>query len=177
MFGIFYRYNGGMENDKYSPYSQCCGRPMNYAPKPKCNYNDCCLNEYHHTMPACIRNKQPDCTAKAVIPSITVDTVDGITNLANCFVHVTSNNTTYYIDDKHRPIITWAGDVEVELPADVITNEQFEAFIRSFNLREQQLRVKLFSNDISKYVIEVFYFDKTGKIYSAGEYEEITEGV
>jgi hypothetical protein len=128
-------------------------------------------------MPACIRNKQPDCTAKAVIPSITVDTIDGITNLANCFVHVTSNNTTYYIDDKHRPIITWAGDVEVELPADVITNEQFEAFIRSFNLREQQLRVKLFSNDISKYVIEVFYFDKTGKIYLAGEYEEITEGV
>jgi hypothetical protein len=90
---------------------------------------------------------------------------------------VTSNNTTYYIDDKHRPIITWAGDVEVELPADVVTNEQFTEFIKSFSLREQQLRVKLFSNDISRYIIQVFYFDKTGKIYWAGEYEEITEEV
>lgn len=52
--------------------------------------------------------------AKAVIPAVTVDTVDGITNLANCFVHVASINTTYYIDDKHRPMITWAGPLEVD---------------------------------------------------------------
>lgn len=65
-------------------------------------------------MPACIRNKQPDCLAKAVIPSVTVETTDGITNLANCFVHVTSINTTFYIDDKHRPMIIWAGPVEIE---------------------------------------------------------------
>ena len=111
-----------MKEEKYSPYSQCCGRPMNYAPKPKCNYNNCCLNEYHYTMPACIRNKQPDCLAKAVIPSITVETTDGITNLANCFVHVTSINTTFYIDDKHRPMIIWAGPVEIE-DYDISTNE------------------------------------------------------
>lgn len=111
-----------MEKEKYSPYSQCCGRPMHYAPKPKCNYNSCCLNEYHYTMPACIRNKQPDCLAKAVIPSITVDTTDGITNLANCFVHVTGINTTFYIDDKHRPMIIWAGPVEIE-NYDVVENE------------------------------------------------------
>ena len=111
-----------MEKEKYSPYSQCCGRPMNYAPKPKCNYNSCCLNEYHYTMPACIRNKQPDCTAKAVIPSITVETTDGITNLANCFVHVTSINTTFYIDDKHRPMIIWSGPVEIDA-YDIETNE------------------------------------------------------
>ena len=60
--------------------------------------------------------------AKAVIPAVTVDTVDGITNLANCFVHVTSTNTTYYIDDKHRPMITWVGAVEVE-NYDIQTNE------------------------------------------------------
>lgn len=100
----------------------CCGRPMHYAPKPKCNYNSCCLNEYHYTMPACIRNKQPDCTAKAVIPSITVETTDGITNLANCFVHVTSINTTFYIDDKHRPMIIWSGPVEIDA-YDIETNE------------------------------------------------------
>ena len=164
-------------NENYNaPNSACCGRPFPKA-APKCNYNSCCLNEYHYTMPACIRNKQPDCLAKAVIPSITVETTDGITNLANCFVHVTGINTTFYIDDKHRPMITWAGDVEVDLPADVITSEQFTAFVKSFNLREQHLHVKLFSNDTNKYVIEVFYFDKTGKVYWAGEYEEITEDV
>ena len=111
-----------MKDEKYSPYSQCCGRPMHYAPKPKCNYNSCCLNEYHYTMPACIRNKQPDCLAKAVIPSITVETTDGITNLANCFVHVTGINTTFYIDDKHRPMIIWAGPVEIDA-YDIETNE------------------------------------------------------
>lgn len=175
MFGIFYRYNGGMENDKYSPYSQCCGRPMNYAPKPKCNYNDCCLNEYHHTMPACIRNKQPDCTAKAVIPSITVDTIDGITNLANCFVHVTSINTTFYIDDKHRPMIIWAGQVEVDLPSDVQTEEQWLEFRNSFKLKSQFLYVKFKDNDSNKKVVDSFYFDRTGTMYFAGQFEEVTE--
>lgn len=101
-------------NENYNtPNSGCCGRPFVYSNKPKCNYNDCCMNEYKYTMPACIRNKQPDCTAKAVIPSITVETVDGLTNLANCFVHVTSTNTTYYVDDKHRIMVTWSGLVPV----------------------------------------------------------------
>lgn len=95
---------------------------MHYAPKPKCNYNSCCFNEYRYTMPACIRNKQPDCLAKAVIPSITVETTDGITNLANCFVHVTGINTTFYIDDKHRPMIIWAGPVEIDA-YDIEANE------------------------------------------------------
>lgn len=103
-------------NENYNtPNSGCCGRPMSYAPANKCNYNDCCLNEYPYTTPACIRNKQPDCMAKAVIPSVTVDTTDGISNLANCFVHVTEINTTFYIDDKHRPMIIWAGPVEVSV--------------------------------------------------------------
>lgn len=96
-----------------TPNSGCCGRPFPTAPENKCNYNDCCMNEYAYKQKACIREKQPDCEAQAVIPSITVETVDGITNLANCLVHVTSTNTTYYVDDKHRIMITWAGPVDI----------------------------------------------------------------
>ena len=103
-----------MMNENYNtPNSGCCGRPFPTAPENKCNYNDCCMNEYAYKQKACIRNKQPDCESQAVIPSITVDTVDGISNLANCLVHVTSTNTTYYVDDKHRVMITWGGLVSV----------------------------------------------------------------
>ena len=71
------------------------------------------VSEYPCKQRACIRNKQPDCLATAVIPLVTVETTDGITTLSNCMVHVTSNNTTYYLDDKHRIIIVWAGPVEI----------------------------------------------------------------
>lgn len=165
-----------MMNEKYNaPNSQCCGRPFVYSTKPKCNYNNCCFNEYKHTMPACIRNQQPDCLAKAVIPSITVETTDGLTNLANCFVHVTGINTTFYIDDKHRPMIIWAGPVEVDLPDDVQTEEQWTEFIRSFSLKSQFLYVKFTDTDIHRKVVDTFYFDRTGTLYFAGQFEEITE--
>ena len=113
--------------------------------------------------------------AKAVIPAVTVETADGITNLANCFVHVTSINTTFYIDDKHRPMIIWAGPVEVTVPADITTDEQFIAFIKSYNLRSQFLYAKFHSSDTDKDVVDSFYFDKTGKLFFAGEFEEVTE--
>lgn len=158
-----------------TPNSGCCGRPMNYASSPKCRYNDCCLNEYHYKMSTCIRNKNPDCTAMAVIPSITVETTDGLTNLANCFVHVTGINTTFYVDEKHRPMIIWAGPVEADLPNDVQTEEQWAAFINSFNLRGQFLYIKFENQDDHKKLIDSFYFDRTGKKYWAGEFEEITE--
>lgn len=51
------------------------------------------------------------CPMQAVIPSITTETADGIKNVSGCFVHVMQNNTTYYIDDKHRIITVWAGPV------------------------------------------------------------------
>lgn len=141
-------------NEKYNaPNSACCGRPFPKA-EPKCNYNNCCLNEYHYTMPACIRNKQPDCLAKAVIPAVTVDTTDGLTNLANCFVHVTSINTTFYIDDKHRPMIIWAGPVEMS-NYDIETNEN--------NLRSQTLYTTI--NDVFTEV----YFDKEGVAHIIGQ--------
>ena len=170
-------YNGDMNENYNTPNSSCCGRPFHYAPKQKCNYNNCCLNEYKYTMPACIRNKQPDCTAQAVIPSITVETADGITNLANCFVHVTSNNTTYYIDDKHRPMFIWAGPVDVDLPSDVSSQEEFEAFVKSFDLRSQFLHVKFLDTDANTYIIDSFYFDKTGKAYFAGEFYPVDGGL
>lgn len=151
-----------------------CGRSF-VTGAPKCNFNDSCLTEYPCTMQACIKNKQPDCTAKAVIPSITVDTVDGLTTLANCFVHVTYNNTTYYVDDKHRPMIIWAGPVETTLPSDATAKEQREEFVSSFNLRSQFLYMKSFSQSLGKDVVDAFYFDKSGKIYSAGEFEAVTE--
>lgn len=164
-----------MNNDYNTPNSSCCGRPMHYAPEAKCNYNSCCMDEYKYAMPACIRNKQPDCTAKAVIPSITVETADGLTNLANCFVHVTSINTTYYVDDKHRPMMVWAGDVEVQAPTDITTSEEFSEFVQSFNLKSQFLYVKFYNETDNKNMVDSFYFDKTGRMYFAGKFEEATE--
>lgn len=142
-------------NENYNtPNSGCCGRPMNYAPANKCNYNDDCLTEYPYAMKACIRNKQPDCMAKAVIPATTVDTVDGITNLANCFVHVTGINTTFYIDDKHRPMMVWAGPVEIA-DYDIETNEN--------NLRSQTLYTTIDN------VFTEVYFDKQGVAHIIGQ--------
>lgn len=141
----------------------------------KCNYCNHNLSEYPCAMPACIRNKQPDCLAKAVIPSITVNTVDGITNLANCFVHVTDINTTYYVDDKHRPMIIWAGDVEVDLPPSIQTEEQWKDFIKSFKLKGQFLYIKFYSEGDNKNLIDSFYFTNKGNIYWAGEFEEAVD--
>lgn len=106
-------YNGGMNENYNTPNSSCCGRKINYAPENKCNYKDECETEYPCSKLACIKERQPDCKAKAVIPSITVDSVEGITDLANCLVHVNDINTTFYIDDKHRIMITWAGPVNI----------------------------------------------------------------
>lgn len=85
---------------------------MHYAAKPTCGQNHCCFNEYDYKMNACIRKKKPDCDAQAVIPAITLETAFGLTSYTNCFVHVLSNNTTYYVDDKGTPMITWAGPVD-----------------------------------------------------------------
>lgn len=102
-----------METKDY--YNTCnkCGRPIQYATEPKCNYNDCCMSEYCGCKLGRIKEIEPTCDSTAVIPSITVESVEGITNLANCLVHVNDTNTTYYVDDKHRIMITWAGPVNI----------------------------------------------------------------
>ena len=162
--------------DKKNYYEQCekCGRPFpkGEAKPCSCNFG---LGEYRLNVKGCIRNKNPECPYNAVIASVTVETIDGIKNLADCFVHVVDINTTFYIDDKHRPIIIWAGPVEVELPPDVQTDEQWGEFINSFDLKGQFLYVKFFDNTTNKNVINVFYFDKSGKKYFAGQFEEIVE--
>lgn len=82
----------------------------------------------------------------AVIPAITVDDISGIKNIADCFVHVSNINTTFYIDDKHRMMITWAGPVEVE----------------DYDVEENPLRLR------SQAVFDYFnnrmvYYDKVGR--------------
>lgn len=144
-----------MMNENYNaPNSPCCGRPINYAPEQKCKCYDGCLSETCGKMPACIRNKQPDCLAKAVIPAVTVDAADGLTNLANCFVHVTSTNTTFYIDDKHRPMMVWTGPVEIS-DYDIQTNPS-------------KLRGQTLYTTIEGAFTEV-YFDKSGNAHIMGQ--------
>lgn len=163
-----------MDNKEY--YDQCekCGRPFPKA-KPcacSCNFG---LGEYRQKVKGCIRNKNPECPYNCVIASVTVETVDGIKNLADCFAHVTSINTTFYIDDKHRIMTVWAGPVEVALPAGVDTQEEYDEFVRSFNLRSQFLYITFTDQDTSEKVVDQFYFDKTGKPYFAGRFEELPE--
>lgn len=100
-----------MDNKKIT--GECCGRPMQYSTEQKCNYNDCCMGEYCGCKLGRIKEMDPTCDSTAVIPSVTVQSIDGITNLANCLVHVEDTNTTYYVDDKHRIMITWAGPVDI----------------------------------------------------------------
>ena len=93
-----------------------CGRPWTVCKGEckKCRCKDIKFCEYGCKAPGCIRNTEPGCPMHAVIPSVVVDDVSGLKNLADCFVHVTNINTTFYIDDKHRTMITWAGPVEVD---------------------------------------------------------------
>lgn len=70
------------------------------------------FNEYGRKSDACFKRVEPTCPFVAVIPTVTLETIDGVKDLNNCLVHVTNINTTFYVDDKHRIIITWAGPVE-----------------------------------------------------------------
>lgn len=163
--------------DKKEFYNNCekCGRQF---PKAKPCNNTCSFSicEYPFKAKGCIRNKNPECPYNAVIASVTVETIDGISNLADCFVHVTSINTTFYIDDKHRIMTIWQGPVETTLPEDVQTQEQFDEFIKSFQLRSQTLYVKFHNTDTDQDVYDMFYFDKTGNAFFWGELYPIDGG-
>lgn len=88
------------------------------------------FNEYGERVPGVFRPGAPKCPFVAVIPTLTVEHVSGLRGLADCLVHVTDNNTTYYIDDKHRIAITWAGPVEAD-------DYDYEA--NPLNLRSQEV--------------------------------------
>lgn len=92
-----------------------CGRPWAICKESgKCGCGkDVKFCEYGRKACGCIREKDPSCPLQAVIPSVVVEDVTGLKQLADCFVHVISINTTFYIDDKHRTMVTWAGPVEV----------------------------------------------------------------
>lgn len=103
------------------PTCTTCGRPWTVCTGDcGCKKKTCGCHktinfcEYGAKHSGCIREREPGCPMIAVIPSVVVDSVDNLRDLADCFVHVTSINTTFYIDDKHRMMITWAGPVEVE---------------------------------------------------------------
>jgi len=83
-----------------------------------------------------------------------VEHADNLKDLCDTFVHVSDLNTTFYIDDKHRTIITWAGPVEYD-NYDLATN--------SLGLRSQFLID--FANERGA------YYDKTGnyQIFNFGE--------
>lgn len=94
-----------------------CGRPWAICKQDGgCGCNKCKdikFCEYGRMANGCVREKQPGCPMQAVIPSVTIESIEGIKNLADCLVHVSDINTTFYIDDKHRPIITWAGPIDI----------------------------------------------------------------
>lgn len=103
-------------------------------------------SEYCEQYPGVIRNMdESKCPHTCVIPSITVDNADGIKNVAACFVHVLSANTTYYVDDKHRITKIWAGPVE---------HDGYDYANNPLNLRSQE--VWDFANN------RVIYYNKVG---------------
>lgn len=137
--------------DKKEYYDNCekCGRSWPKASPTPCPCScSTGVAEYGKKVAGCIRNKNPECPYNAVIPQVTVDDVSGIKNLRDCFVHVSSINTTFYIDDKGRMMITWAGPVSIE---------DYDYRENPLNLRSQFL----YTTEGSARLL--FFFDKQGK--------------
>lgn len=86
-----------------------------------CNCNPCNCQKSHQTC-GCkarryagqIKQVEPTCHPTAVIPLVIVDDVANLKALSACFAHVSSINTTFYIDEKSKLAITWAGPVEYD---------------------------------------------------------------
>lgn len=118
-----------MNDNEYYKSCDHCGRPMVYCKGQCCGKTQGCqCKEYGPKVCGAIRPGEPKCPYQAVIPSLTVESVSNLKDLADCFVHVSDINTTFYIDDKHRIMTTWAGLVSVE-------DYDFEA--NPLNLRSQ----------------------------------------
>ena len=103
-----------MNDETYTPCTKC-GRPLSYCKGQCCGKaKGCDCQEYGPKVCGAIRPGEPKCPYQAVIPSLTVESVSNLKDLADCFVHVSDINTTFYIDDKHRIMTVWAGPVEVD---------------------------------------------------------------
>lgn len=146
-----------MNNDEtYTPCTNC-GRPLSYCKGQCCGKpKGCQCREYGPSVCGAIRQRQPECPHAAVIPSVVVEHADSLKDLCDTFVHVSDINTTFYIDDKHRPIITWAGPVEYD---------NYDLAANSLDLRSQFLID--FANNRGA------YYNKTGnyQIFNFGESE------
>lgn len=104
-------------------------------------------------MPAHIKKwAEPQCPVKAVIPLVEVVTPENLKKLSNCFVYVQSTNTTYYIDNQHRFIQTWAGPV---------FQDNYDADANPLGLRGQF--VPDFANN------QVIIYNNTGEHITLGE--------
>lgn len=102
-----------MNDNTYYKSCSKCGRPQTFCKGECCGKSQGCqCQEYGPKVCGVIRPGQPDCPYQAVIPSLTVESVSNLKDLADCFVHVSDINTTFYIDDKHRITTIWAGPVE-----------------------------------------------------------------
>lgn len=149
-----------MNNDNLQTPCNSCGRPMQYCScSGGCNKcGDIKFSEYGCKHNACIRNKQPECPYTAVIPSVTVEDISNIKDLADCFVHVSKINTTFYIDDKHRITSVWQGPVEVN----------------SYDIEENPLNLRsqfLFDYETG-YVV---YFNAQGKPMNLNDIDAVIE--
>lgn len=123
-------YNWSMNDETYTPCTKC-GRPMAYCKGQCCGKpKGCQCREYGPSVCGAIRQCEPKCPFTATIPSVVVEHADSLKDLCNTFVHVSDINTTFYIDDKHRPIITWAGPVEYD---------NYDLALNSLDLRSQFL--------------------------------------
>lgn len=146
-----------MNDETYTPCTKC-GRPMAYCKGQCCGQpQGCSCQEYGPMKAGCLREIEPSCPYQAVIPTLTVEDKSNLKDLADCFVHVSNINTTFYIDDKHRTIVTWAGPVEYD---------NYDLDANTLGLRGQFLIDK--ANGI------LAYYDKTGAYqeYSYGGDEE-----
>ena len=146
-----------MNDETYTPCTKC-GRPLSYCKGQCCGKaKGCDCQEYGPMVPGCIREVKPGCPYKAVIPTLTVEDKSNLKDLADCFVHVSNINTTFYIDDKHRIMTTWAGPVEYD---------NYDLVANSLGLRSQFLID--FANERGA------YYDKTGnyQVFKFGDGED-----
>lgn len=132
-----------MNDETYTPCTKC-GRPMAYCKGECCGKpKGCDCHEYGPCAITGIRPCEPKCPPQAVIPTITVEDISGLKDLSDCFVHVSNINTTFYIDDKHRTIITWAGPVNVTdyTMTDIVENKLGlrNQFLWNYNTSQDRL--------------------------------------
>lgn len=109
--------------------------------------NDCNCNQSKPCRKAKFDTEAiPSCEQTAVIPSLTVDNIEGLKGLSNVLVKVTSTNSVYYVDSRHAIMQLFAGPVTVR---------NYDGEANPLNLRNQ------FAYD--KGTTEMIFFDANGE--------------